>query len=350
MPPLDYHRRGVAPVRPDEGGAIRVIAGHFGAGHGQKGVPPLVLLLEVVGHIGEVHVGAVVDDVAGHVHLENVLGVLKIDQIVVGIPIAGIFHVGECAQAARSLAQVGELDVPALESLPQGNKVCRFRSYPAVLGRDDSVGRPMAALRLVPIQGLAHRLPRGRPVVLALAVAQVDVPPRLIHGERIEPQPQEPSLGGRLVEAVPSGVIGNDGAVFGGAQIVAPRLGGVGAGDDVLLVVIVKVPVLHWRTPPSQAAWTVPGVPRIPRVGTAERSALWATGDSLSRPHSGRPRQSLGCGLRKGRYAVAPARRAKEMIDGFTRRAKSRKCMWMTSRCVPPLKVIVSSPARRLSA
>jgi len=61
------------------------------------------------------------------------------------------------------------------------------------------------------------------------------------------------------------------------------------------------------------------------------------------------PPMLLGAPTSAASYAIALALREKATTEGCTILSKSAKCMWMTSRCVPALNVIMSSPASRLS-
>ncbi len=101
LPLFHHHGIGVPPVGPDEGGAVRVVARNVRADDGQKGVPSLVLLPRIIGHVGEVHIGTVVNDVAEDVHLQDVLCVLEVHLVVACTPVAYVLDVGERSQAAR---------------------------------------------------------------------------------------------------------------------------------------------------------------------------------------------------------------------------------------------------------
>src|SRR5208283_607331 len=103
----------------------------------------------------------------------------------------------------------------------------------------------MTAFRFVFRQRFPNRLPRRGPKVLAPFVVNVNIAPRLIHGNDIEAQPSETALCGGLVEAVPACIVGDDGTVFGGTQIVAPRTGSIWPLDNILLVEIVEISKLH---------------------------------------------------------------------------------------------------------
>src|SRR5208283_3745979 len=105
--------------------------------------------------------------------------------------------------------------------------------------------RPMTALRFVFRQRLSNRLPRRGPEVLALFVVDVNIPPRLIHGNNVETQPHETALCSGFIKAVPASIVGYDSAIFGGTQIVAPRPGSIGPLNNILLVDVIEKSKLH---------------------------------------------------------------------------------------------------------
>ena len=251
LSPLDHRGPGITSVSAEERRAVRVVPGDFCTHQGQKSVPPLIRFLEVSGHEGKVDVGAVIDDAAIHSHLDDVLGVLQIDQVVVGTPVSRIFHVGKAAEAARLAARVGQPDAPTLEASAERNKVRGLRLYACILGRDDGVRAPVTAFRFVTIQRLAHRLPRSGPVVAAIVIVQVDIAPRLVQRDGIEPEPREAPLRRRLIEAISSGIVGDDGAILGAAQVITPGLGSIGTSNYIFLINIVKISELHVSAPGS---------------------------------------------------------------------------------------------------
>ena len=185
----------VTAIVPDKGGAVCVIANHLGAGQSKEGMAPLVLFCEIVGNRRNVDVGSVVDDVILDRHFHCVLRVLQIDQIIPCVPVSRILHVSKGAQPAASNTSVGQLYTPAFEGLSQGNKVSGFGCYAVILRRDNSVGAAVAALGLVPVERLAHRLPCRGPIILALVVVEIDGPAGLIEGNGVEAQAHEAAQG-----------------------------------------------------------------------------------------------------------------------------------------------------------
>src|SRR5690606_37925415 len=67
----------------------------------------------------------------------------------------------------------------------------------------------------------------------------------LVGRDAVKAQPQEPPPGAGAEKAIAAGVVGDDGAVLGGAQVVAPRLRCVGPGDDILPGLVVEIAVPH---------------------------------------------------------------------------------------------------------
>ena len=103
----------------------------------------------------------------------------------------------------------------------------------------------MAALGFVSVQGLAHGLPGGGPEISALAIAQIEITSRLVQRHGVKAQPRKSSLRRRLIKAITPGIVSNDGAVLGASQIITPRAGSIGAGNDILSASVVKISELH---------------------------------------------------------------------------------------------------------
>ena len=187
-----------------------------------------------------------------HVHdpvlaaaLPGMLAELEIEQVLERIPLVGPFHVGEHGKGSRGVARVRELENPGFEGTADGHEVGGFGLNVRVLGFDDRVGRAVAACGAVLVKRLADRLPGGGPVVAGDVITDVEIAAGLVEGDGIEAQARESSVRGGSEEAVSARVIGDDGPVLGGAEIVGPRPRRVGAVDDIFLVFVVEMTVLH---------------------------------------------------------------------------------------------------------
>ncbi len=132
-------------------------------------------------------------------------------------PLIGELAVGEHVDFTRAVALVGHFESPVLEGLSQGDEVRGLGRNAFVARLEDGIGCAVAAGGLVLVEWLAHRLPRGRPVIAIGLVPQVEVAPRLIHRDAVEEQAQEAPARARFVEAIATRVVGDDGAILGGA-------------------------------------------------------------------------------------------------------------------------------------
>src|SRR5262249_8738375 len=144
------------------------------------------------------------------------------------------------AELARLLRAILDPEPPVFEGLTQRDEVRRVHPDAGVFRADQRVRRSVAASRLILIERLAYRLPARAPEIAALAIAQVKVAARLIQRHRVAAQPKKAMLRRTLVEAVAARVVGDDRAVFGRAEIIAPRTRRIRARDDVFAGLIVE--------------------------------------------------------------------------------------------------------------
>ena len=127
----------------------------------------------------------------------------------------------------------------------QGDVIQGFGPYAAVQGFDFGIGGAVTADGFILFQGLFRGTPGGGPEIAAFVVPQVDIPAGLV--ELVEHIPENPSGGAGLDEGIAAGVLGDDGAVGGTAQVIGPGHGRAGVGDDVFPGRVVEVTVLHPR-------------------------------------------------------------------------------------------------------
>jgi hypothetical protein len=171
--------------------------------------------------------------------------VLEVDQVLGRVPLVRELAVCECRKLPGLVGGVGDLEPPILELLPERDEIGRLRRDARVFRRDDGIRRPMPADRLVFIERFPHRLPGHRPVVGRLVVPEIEVPAGLVHRDGVESEAHEASLCPGLVEAVPAGVVRDDGPVLGRPEVVAPGSRGIRPGYHVFLRGVVKVAVAH---------------------------------------------------------------------------------------------------------
>ncbi len=177
----------------------------------------------------------------------DILGILEIKGVLQQAPLGGELAERKNAQPARPVAGVGDLQTPVLEVPIERDEVGRRGAHAAPLALDDRVAEAEAGGRFEFVERFADRLPRGRPVVAAVAVAQVKLPAGQVHRHGVVAMAQEAAGGGRAGEAVAAGLVGDDGAIPARAEIVGPGSRGVRASDDVFAGCVVEVTELHGR-------------------------------------------------------------------------------------------------------
>ena len=209
----------------------------------------LIGVLEIVRIGRDMDVGAVINDAVFHTHRHDELAVLQIGQIVEGRPIAGIFDISEGRQPPRLIGRVGQLDPPDFHRPAERHEIGRFGADAGIIRGDRRVGGAVAALGFVLVERLADRLPGGAPEVTGLSVAQINIAPGLIERHGIEANAGEAALCGGFVERIAAGIVGDDGAILGRAEIVRPRARRIGPRDDIFARGVVEMAVLHLMIP-----------------------------------------------------------------------------------------------------
>src|SRR5574344_671714 len=237
----------IAAVHAEEFFAFAIEAGDGAADLRHPPPAGLVVVGEVAGILRKAFAGGGEDGAVLPDGVGDVLGVLEVEGILREVPLGGELAVGEHAQLAGLGAGVGDLEVPVFEVLIERHEVGGGGLDAAVLALDYGVAGAEARGGLVLLEGLADGLPRGRPVVAAGLVAQVELAARHVHRDGVVAVAQEAAGGRRAGEAVATGVVGDDGAIAAVAEIVGPRPGSVGAGDDIFAGCVVEVTVVHCR-------------------------------------------------------------------------------------------------------
>ena len=197
----------------------------------------------------EVFIFRLTDHIAAEIRLGDEQRVLQVHLILLVIVVVDELAVTRNGKLARLVVIVRDDRVPYFIRSVLRHIVGRLRGDLLILGRNDRVRGTVAALALVALKGLAHRCPRGRPVLSALRILDVNVAARLIKRHAVETIADDTSVRAGLHEAVSARVVRNDRAVLRGSQIVSPCRRGVGSGDDVLLCFLIKITVLHIRKP-----------------------------------------------------------------------------------------------------
>ena len=190
-----------------------------------------------------IFVDGLLNAVSPEVGLGNKQRVLQVYQVLLVIRLVGEFTVAADGQVPNPVRIVPHQNPPNLVLRAQGHIVHCLGVNPRVVCQHVGVGDAVAALTVVLGQILSHRLPGSGPVVPAVIVPQVDVASGLV--KVVEPIPKNSSIGARLAEAVAAGLIGNNRAVLGGAEIIRPGCRGIRPGDDIFPILIVKIAVFH---------------------------------------------------------------------------------------------------------
>ena len=227
------HRRGIfpPPICAQEDVALSVVPGRLlGAGKKSKMVAALTIFRLVI------------DDAVFDLYLAGVEVALEVCRVVLCIPKAEL-NAGEDGQASGLSAAVGHSQLPYLQVLAEGNEVERLRLDAIECRTDDAVAQAMPAdivLGIVPC-----RLPGGRPKPAVLVVAQINVASSGVERNvvvAIARQATEPCV---FIEGVSSGGVGDNPEILLATQIVDPGKRRIGPGDNILTILVVKVPVDH---------------------------------------------------------------------------------------------------------
>ena len=103
----------------------------------------------------------------------------------------------------------------------------------------------MSRLVLRFCQILANRLPRNRPVVARVVVAQINVMPRPVQRHTVRTKARDPSVLGIFVERISASIVRDHRAQVFDAEIICPRDRHVDAINHILPVFIIKMAVTH---------------------------------------------------------------------------------------------------------
>ena len=179
------------------------------------------------------------------ISFHNEKWILKVYEILGGVPLACKLAVSECWQISGLVGLVLNVKSPILEGLSQGNEICSIGVNSGIIGTDDGVSRAVTTYTLVLIERLSNRLPWSWPIILGIVISQIEISSGLIHGNRIETQAHESALCSWTIESITSRIVCDDCTVFGGSEIVAPRSRCVRSVYNILVGIIIKMSKLH---------------------------------------------------------------------------------------------------------
>ncbi len=213
--PLDGNRVSVAAVGPKECLTIRFEPDDRCPEQRHVAVAALIPKLEIFGMLRQIAgLGA-----RQHIFLDfcvdDILAILKVERVVPHVPFRRKLDVREQIERARPRAVILDTQVPNLVVLAERDEVSTFGANLGVLRFDDRVAGAVATGRAVHFERFADGLPRARPVIAGISIAQVEIAPGLVHGDGVESQTREASLCSGLEEAVAAGIVRNDRAVLG---------------------------------------------------------------------------------------------------------------------------------------
>lgn len=191
-------------------------------------------------------------------------GILEIYLILFVVRVVHELAVAGNSELSGLVGGVCYLCRPYLVCSALGNVVGHLGLYALVLGCDNGVSGTVAALALEFIEGLAYGRPGSGPVLAGLLIAQVNVASGGVVCNAVEAVADNTSVSAALYEAVAAGVVGNDSAVLGVAEVVCPCGRCVRTGDDILLAEFVEMSVVHWYSSIYSSArggvFTIPAV------------------------------------------------------------------------------------------
>ena len=263
-----FHRRRVVPtaVGAEERVALRVETGElFRAGEIREMVAALAIL------------GLVVDDPVHDLDLAGAEIALEVGGVVLRVPEAKL-DAGKKRELRGFVAVIGHREFPDFQRFTQRHEICGLRLDLAVARTDGGIAHAVAAFVFVQLG--ARRLPGRRPEFAGVVVAEVEVTPTDIERRIVVAVPGQAAQAGIPVEGIAAGGVGDDAEIRFAAEVIDPRQRGIGLGDDVFAIVVVKVSVTH----SDDFSGKIINVRRrLPPAGLAvqERRPAWVPG-SLS--------------------------------------------------------------------
>jgi len=189
--------------------------------------------------------GLVVDRAAGAVErldldLADRQVALVVRLVVLGVPQAELDEGEEC-EGLGGVGRVGQRDLLHLGVLSHRDEEQRLDAQSPALTGDSRVAQTVAALEMVQL-GLDWHPRRGPDVA---TVVDVEVPAAGVGRDVVVPVPRQTPHLGVAVERVAARLVGEQREELLGAQVVDPRVRGVGGRDDVLAGLVIEVAVTH---------------------------------------------------------------------------------------------------------
>jgi len=146
---------GIGPVRADEAVKETVVACYLSTCKTQEALT----VVGTCGILAAVYIDVLEYLVALKGDLSDELGVLEIELILLIVVFGCEFTEAEYRELSGLGGSVGDLCVPYLIGLAQGNVIGDLGFYFRILGGDDGISRTVAAFALVLVKRLAHGLP-----------------------------------------------------------------------------------------------------------------------------------------------------------------------------------------------
>ena len=184
--------------------------------------------------------GLVVDDAALYLHFTGGVVALEVGAVVHGIPQAEL-HIAEQIQLLDNGAAVAHCHPVQLTGIPLGDEQLLPGGHAVLFALQNGVAQTVAAAVTVQrgLGGLPARVPYG--------FAILDVDPVAVHVQRgivvaVAGQAAHPGV---PVKAVTARCVGDQTEEVFAAKVVDPGQGRLRGGDDVFLILVIKISELH---------------------------------------------------------------------------------------------------------
>ena len=228
-----FHRRRVVPtaVGAEERVALRVEAGEFfRAGEIREVIAALAVF------------GLVVDDPVHDFDLAGAEIALEVGRVVLSVPETEL-DAGKERKLGGLGAPVRHREFPDFQRFTERHEISGLRLDLVAARTDGGVAHAVAAFVLVELG--ARGLPRWRPELVGVVVADIEVAPADIERRVVVAVPGQAAQARVAVKGIAAGGVGDEAEIGFAAEVIDPRQRGVGLGDDVFALLVVKMSVLH---------------------------------------------------------------------------------------------------------
>ena len=152
-------------------------------------------------------------------------------------------QVGKHRERPPASAVVSQPQVPDLHRIIHRDKKRLLGVDAAVVAAVLHIAKPVAAGEV--LLRLADRLPRHRPVIPILRIAQINIVPRPVHRDAVRPKAGNAVVFRALVNQIAPGGVIEDAHHILCADIVRPRDRKIHPVNDILALFVIEMSVLH---------------------------------------------------------------------------------------------------------